>query len=124
MPSSVLAGMTLLVLGESHMSLADHLMEPLQLPIELFDGYQGNESAMVAAMPGIRPGATFNQAQRRGSLPIISLPPWCASSSGALAEPGLFATTHRTRSWPPMPLFPCCYASFPQRQAVTLALSR
>ena len=29
MPSSVLAGMTLLVLGESHMSLADHLMEPL-----------------------------------------------------------------------------------------------
>ncbi len=26
---SVLAGMTLLVLGESHMSLADHLMEPL-----------------------------------------------------------------------------------------------
>jgi len=30
MPSSVLAGMTLLVLGESHMSLADHLMEPLQ----------------------------------------------------------------------------------------------
>ena len=29
MLSSVLAGMTLLVLGESHMSLADHLMEPL-----------------------------------------------------------------------------------------------
>ena len=29
MPSSVLAGMTLLVLGESHMSLANHLMEPL-----------------------------------------------------------------------------------------------
>ena len=44
--------------------------EPLQLPIELFDGYQGNESAMVAAMPGIRPGATFNQAQR-----IVSVSP-------------------------------------------------
>ncbi|MDE1167864.1 MAG: SGNH/GDSL hydrolase family protein [Pseudomonas sp.] len=29
MPSSVLAGLTLLVLGESHMSLADHLLEPL-----------------------------------------------------------------------------------------------
>lgn len=29
MPSSVLAGMTLLVLGESHMSLPNCLMEPL-----------------------------------------------------------------------------------------------
>lgn len=29
MPASALAGLTLLVLGESHMSLADHLMEPL-----------------------------------------------------------------------------------------------
>ncbi|WP_349736806.1 SGNH/GDSL hydrolase family protein [Pseudomonas jessenii] len=29
MPTSALAGLTLLVLGESHMSLADHLLEPL-----------------------------------------------------------------------------------------------
>lgn len=29
MPASTLAGLTLLVLGESHMSLTDHLMEPL-----------------------------------------------------------------------------------------------
>ncbi|MBX9913512.1 MAG: SGNH/GDSL hydrolase family protein [Pseudomonadaceae bacterium] len=29
MPASALAGLTLLVLGESHMSLTDHLMEPL-----------------------------------------------------------------------------------------------
>ncbi len=46
--------------------------EPLQLPIELFDGYQGNESAMVAAMPGIRPGATFNQAQRIVSVSLAA----------------------------------------------------
>lgn len=45
---------------------------PLQLPIELFDGYQGNESAMVAAMPGIRPGATFNQAQRIVSVSLAA----------------------------------------------------
>lgn len=36
----------------------------LQLPIELFDGYQGNQSAMVAALPGLRPGATINQGER------------------------------------------------------------
>ncbi len=29
MPTSALAGLSLLVLGESHMSLADHLLEPL-----------------------------------------------------------------------------------------------
>ena len=29
MPASALAGLSLLVLGESHMSLADHLVEPL-----------------------------------------------------------------------------------------------
>ncbi|MBX9754550.1 MAG: hypothetical protein K2X80_07320, partial [Pseudomonadaceae bacterium] len=29
---------------------------PLQLPAELFDSYQGNQSATVAALPGLRPG--------------------------------------------------------------------
>ncbi|WP_053131114.1 hypothetical protein [Pseudomonas sp. MIACH] len=36
----------------------------LQLPIELFDGYQGNQSAVIAALPGLRPGAMINQGQR------------------------------------------------------------
>ncbi|TCV69022.1 hypothetical protein [Pseudomonas fluorescens] len=37
---------------------------PLQIPTELFDGYQGNQSAMVAALPGLRPGATINAGER------------------------------------------------------------
>ncbi|MEJ1226553.1 hypothetical protein V9K90_12225 [Pseudomonas sp. CCNWLW56] len=37
---------------------------PLQIPTELFDGYQGNQSAMVAALPGLRPGATINTGDR------------------------------------------------------------
>jgi len=37
---------------------------PLQLPIELFDDYQGNQSARVAALPGLRPGATINNGER------------------------------------------------------------
>lgn len=36
----------------------------LQLPVELFDGYQGNQSATIAALPGLRPGATINQGER------------------------------------------------------------
>ena len=36
----------------------------LQLPTELFDDYQGNQSAVVAALPGMRPGATINQGER------------------------------------------------------------
>ncbi|MCO7620783.1 hypothetical protein [Pseudomonas guariconensis] len=36
----------------------------LQLPIELFDDYQGNQSAMIAALPGLRPGASINQGER------------------------------------------------------------
>ncbi|SEH99469.1 hypothetical protein [Pseudomonas asplenii] len=36
----------------------------LQLPTELFDGYQGNQSAMIAALPGLRPGALINQGER------------------------------------------------------------
>ena len=37
---------------------------PLQLPIELFNGYQNNQSAMIAALPGLRPGALINQGER------------------------------------------------------------
>lgn len=37
---------------------------PLQLPIELFNDYQGNQSAMIAALPGLRPGASINQGER------------------------------------------------------------
>jgi hypothetical protein len=36
----------------------------LQLPTELFDDYQGNQSAVVAALPGLRPGATINSGER------------------------------------------------------------
>lgn len=42
----------------------------LQLPVELFDGYQGNQSAMVAALPGLRPGATINQGERITSVTL------------------------------------------------------
>lgn len=37
---------------------------PLQLPTELFDGHQANQRAEIAALPGLRPGATINQGQR------------------------------------------------------------
>ncbi|KPG92907.1 hypothetical protein AEQ67_26490 [Pseudomonas sp. RIT-PI-q] len=37
---------------------------PLQLPVELFNGYQTNQSAMIAALPGLRPGASINQGER------------------------------------------------------------
>lgn len=43
---------------------------PLQLPIGLFDGYQGNQSAMIAVLPGLRPGATFNQSERITSVTL------------------------------------------------------
>jgi hypothetical protein len=36
----------------------------LQLPVELFTDYQGNQSAVIAALPGLRPGATINQGER------------------------------------------------------------
>lgn len=42
----------------------------LQLPIELFDGYQDNQSAMIAALPGMRPGATINQGERVTSVAL------------------------------------------------------
>lgn len=43
---------------------------PLQLPIELFDGYQGNQSATISALPGLRPGATINQGERITSVTL------------------------------------------------------
>ncbi|MGY3325736.1 hypothetical protein [Pseudomonas sp. TE3911] len=36
----------------------------LQLPVELFDSYQVNQSAQIATLPGLRPGAMINQGQR------------------------------------------------------------
>lgn len=43
---------------------------PLQLPVELFDSYQGNQSATVAALPGMRPGALINQGERVTSVTL------------------------------------------------------
>lgn len=42
----------------------------LQLPVELFDSYQSNQSAEVAALPGLRPGAMINQGQRITSVTL------------------------------------------------------
>ena len=42
----------------------------LQLPVSLFDGYQGNQSAMVSALPGLRPGASINQGERITSVTL------------------------------------------------------
>lgn len=44
--------------------------EPLQLPVNLFDGYQGNQSAMISALPGLRPGVTINQGERITSVAL------------------------------------------------------
>ena len=44
---------------------------PLQLPVELFDDYQGNQSAMIAALLGLRPGATINHGERITSVALI-----------------------------------------------------
>ncbi|KIV66017.1 MULTISPECIES: hypothetical protein [Pseudomonadaceae] len=44
--------------------------DPLPLPPELFDTYQGNQSAMVAALPGLRPGASINQGERITSVTL------------------------------------------------------
>ncbi|WP_458377756.1 hypothetical protein [Pseudomonas fluorescens] len=43
---------------------------PLQFPVELFSGYQGNQSAMIAALPGLRPGVTINQGERITSVTL------------------------------------------------------
>lgn len=37
---------------------------PLPLPVELFNDYQTNQSAMIAALPGLRPGASINRGER------------------------------------------------------------
>ena len=42
----------------------------LQLPIALFDNYQVNQSAEVAALPGLRPGALINQGLRITSVAL------------------------------------------------------
>ena len=47
------------------------IRSPLQLPVELFDDYQGNQSAMIAALPGLRPGATINHGERITSVALI-----------------------------------------------------
>lgn len=44
---------------------------PLRLPVELFEDYQGNQSAMIAALPGLRPGATINHGERITSVALI-----------------------------------------------------
>lgn len=44
---------------------------PLQLPVELFDDYQGHQSAMIAALPGLRPGAPINHGERITSVALI-----------------------------------------------------
>ncbi len=44
---------------------------PLQLPVELFDDYQGNQSEMIAALPGLRPGALINHGERITSVALI-----------------------------------------------------
>ncbi|MBB6158529.1 hypothetical protein HDC30_005787 [Pseudomonas sp. JAI115] len=43
---------------------------PLQLPVELLNNYQGNQRATVAAIPGLRPGATFNHGERITSVTL------------------------------------------------------
>lgn len=34
------------------------------MPVDLFKDYQNNQSAMIAALPGLRPGASINQGER------------------------------------------------------------
>ncbi len=42
----------------------------LQLPLELFNEYQGNQSAVIAALPGLRPGASINNGERVTSVAL------------------------------------------------------
>ena len=58
----------------------------LQLPVSLFDGYQGNQSAMVSALPGLRPGASINQGERITSVTLSGTQmaiKWTTQSSAA-----------------------------------------
>lgn len=43
---------------------------PLQLAAELFDDYQGRQSALLPALPGLRPGATLNHGERVTSVTL------------------------------------------------------
>lgn len=45
----------------------------LQLPVALFDNYYGNQSAEVAALPGLRPGALINHGQRITSVTLAGI---------------------------------------------------
>lgn len=58
----------------------------LQIPTELFDGYQGYQSAMVAALPGLRPGATINAGERVTSVALANdqMAIRCKTQSAAL----------------------------------------
>ena len=59
---------------------------PLQLPTNMFDGYQGNQSATIAALPGLRPGATINQGERITSVTLAGTQmaiKWTKQSSAA-----------------------------------------
>ncbi|MBO1537576.1 hypothetical protein [Pseudomonas sp. OA65] len=47
------------------------IRQPIPLPAELFDGYNGNQSAMVAVLPGLRPGATINNNERITAVTLI-----------------------------------------------------
>lgn len=58
----------------------------LQLPASLFDGYQGNQSAMVSALPGLRPGVSINQGERITSVTLAGTQmaiKWTTQSSAA-----------------------------------------
>jgi hypothetical protein len=58
----------------------------LQLPVSLFDGYQGNQSAMVSALPGLRPGVSINQGERITSVTLAGTQMairWTTQSSAA-----------------------------------------
>lgn len=43
---------------------------PLDLPPQLFEAVQGNQRALIAALPGLRPGASFNHRQRIVSITL------------------------------------------------------
>ncbi|BBV94920.1 hypothetical protein [Pseudomonas monteilii] len=58
----------------------------LQLPAALFNDYQGNQSAVIAAIPGLRPGATINNGERITSVALADTQMsirWTTRSSAA-----------------------------------------
>ena len=58
----------------------------LQLPLELFNEYQGNQSAVIAALPGLRPGASINNGERVTSVALAGTQmaiKWTTQSSAA-----------------------------------------